>query len=446
MKRSKTVWLVLGIPVLATLVYGQFGRPLGQDLVENRNGQALFETYDAVKRYYLDPPAQSDLDQILEGGIRGMVGALDDQFTSYMPPESAQARSENLSGEFFGIGVQISAASIEGKGARIVNVYRNSPAAKAGVRIGDQIVAVGEEDVREALLDEIVSKIRGPQGSQVEVTLQRADGSVITVPITRDRVQMDYVTSAMLPGQTGYVAIETFEGLQVSRQLASALDKLKSQGATKLVLDLRDNGGGLLDQGCAVADAFLNQGVIVYTKERNTTRVACEASPGMEWQGPMVVLTNGNSASASEIVAGALQDLNRAQVVGEKTFGKGVGQREFPLSNGGTLRLVTFEWLTPDKSSIQAEGVHPDLVVADSRYPQVLSFQGGGVEAGAQISLTVNGQTYQAQADEKGGFKFVDLPEPLAQSDVQGEALVDSERDAILRKALETLNTAVVSE
>lgn len=446
MGRSKAIWLALGVSAIATVVYGQFGRPAGQDLLENRNGQALFETYDAVKRYYLEPPDQDDLDQLLEGGIRGMVGALDDQFTSYLPPETALARSENLSGEFFGIGVQISAANIEGKGARVVNVYRNSPAAKAGVRIGDQIIAVGDEDVSDEFLDSIVAKIRGPRGSQVEVTLQRSDGSVVTVPITRDRVQVNYVTSTLLPNNIGYVAIETFEGLQVSGQLNSALAELNSQGAQKLILDLRDNGGGLLDQGCEVADAFLDHGVIVYTKERNTTRAVCEASPGMEWQGPMVVLTNGNSASASEIVAGALQDLGRAQVVGEKTFGKGVGQRDFPLANGGTLRLVTFEWLTPDKASIQEEGVHPDLEVTDSRYPEVVSFQGGGVEPGTQVTLTVNGETFSTQADEKGNFKFVRLPEPIAQSDVQGQALVDSEGDAILRKAIQTLDTALVAE
>lgn len=180
----------------------------------------------------------------------------------------------------------------------------------------------------------------------------------------------------------GYVALETFANFKVEDQLKRAIEELKAQGVKKLIFDLRDNGGGLLDQGCAVASAFLKEGPIVYTRTKNLTRVWCEATGQTLWDGPMVVLVNGNSASASEIVAGALQDYGRAKVIGEKTFGKGVGQTPYTLANGGELTLVTFEWLTPKRRSINKEGITPDIVVKDTRFPTPFSLQGAGRRRG----------------------------------------------------------------
>ena len=236
------------------------------------------------------------------------------------------------------------------------------------------------------------------------------------------------------------VALETFANFKVEDQLKRAIEELKAQGVKKLIFDLRDNGGGLLDQGCAVASAFLKEGPIVYTRTKNLTRVWCEATGQTLWDGPMVVLVNGNSASASEIVAGALQDYGRAKVIGEKTFGKGVGQTPYTLANGGELTLVTFEWLTPKRRSINKEGITPDIVVKDTRFPTPFSLQGAGAPPGAEIAVTLNGKTVKVKADAEGKFSYAEPQRQRPLPEDRGQAVLDLENDAILKRALEELN------
>jgi C-terminal processing peptidase-2. Serine peptidase. MEROPS family S41A len=188
-----------------------------------------------------------------------------------------------------------------------------------------------------------------------------------------------------------------------------------------------------------VASAFLKEGPIVYTRTRNLTRVWCEASGRPLWDGPMVVLVNGNSASASEIVAGALQDYGRAQVIGEKTFGKGVGQTPYTLANGGELTLVTFEWLTPKRRAINKQGLKPDIEVKDTRFPTPFSFQGAGAPPGAEVTVTLNGKTVKVKADAEGKFSYAEPQRSRPLPEERGQAVLDLEGDAILKKALEVL-------
>ncbi|XOB97740.1 S41 family peptidase [Deinococcota bacterium DY0809b] len=437
MAHPRLLWA--GVALLTVAVgLAQFGG--GASFERNPNGKALIETYEIIQEQYLKPIGPEKADELLQGGISGVVGALDDPFTSYSPPRNAHIREEDVRGEFFGIGVQISPANPDGTGAKIVNVFRGGPAFGAGIKTGDVIVEVDGEDITELPLFDIVSKIRGPKDTKVTIGVQRKGVSaVLRFEIVRRKIEIVSVSKAMLPNDVGYVAIETFLNVKVIEQLRQAVADLKRQGATRLILDLRDNGGGLLDQGCQVADAFLKRGVIVYTRDRRSTRAYCEASPRTIWNGEMVVLVNGSSASASEIVAGALQDEGRAQVVGEQTFGKGVGQNVFTLANGGELTLVTFEWLTPKKRSIHEQGITPDVEVRDNRFPTPLAFEGLGAEPGAEVTLTTGGKTYATTADEEGKFSFSEELPPRELSDVQGEAKVDVQNDAILKKALELL-------
>ena len=371
-----------------------------------------------------------------------MVTALDDPFTSYSPPIDVHIRDEDVHGEFFGIGVQIAPANPDGTGAKIVNVFRGGPAYEAGLRIGDVIVEVDGENISEMPLYDIVSKIRGPKNTKVVLGIRRSgSNAILKFEITRRKIEIVSVSKAMLPNGVGYVAIETFLNVKVNNQLHQAINDLKSQGAKKIILDLRDNGGGLLDQGCQVGDAFLQKGVIVYTRDRKATRAYCEAGPRIYWDGPMVVLVNHGSASASEIVSGAIQDDGRAKIIGEQTFGKGVGQNVFTLANGGELTLVTFEWLTPKKRSIHEKGITPDIEVRDNRFPTPLAFEGVGAEPGSEVKIIVGDKTYTAVADEDGKFSFSEELPPRKLSDVQGEALLDADHDAILKKALEVLNS-----
>lgn len=437
MANPRLLWA--GVALLSAAVgLAQFGGSASFE--RNPNGKALIETYQIIQEQYLKPIDQTKADELLQGGISGVVGALDDPFTSYSPPRNAHIREEDVRGEFFGIGVQIAPANPDGTGAKVVNVFRGGPAFGAGIKTGDVIVEVDGEDVTKLPLFDIVAKIRGPKGTKVTIGVQRKGANaVLRFEIVRRKIEIVSVSKAMLPNNVGYVAIETFLNVKVIDQLRQAVAELKRQGATKLILDLRDNGGGLLDQGCQVADAFLKQGVIVYTRDRHSTRAYCEASPRTVWDGDMVVLVNGSSASASEIVSGALQDEGRAKIVGEQTFGKGVGQNVFTLANGGELTLVTFEWLTPKKRSIHEQGITPDVEVRDNRFPTPLAFEGLGAKPGAKVTLTTGGKTYTTTADEEGKFSFSEELPPRELSEVQGEAKVDVEHDAILKKALELL-------
>ncbi len=437
-KRRIAIVGFLALLALA-LAWAQFG---GISFDRSSYGKAIKETFEIIQQNYLKPLDKKQQEKILEGGITGLVGALDDPFTSYSPPVDVHIRDEDVHGEFFGIGVQISPANPDGTGAKIVNVFRGGPAYQAGLRIGDVVVEVDGEDVTKTSLYDIVAKIRGPKGTKVVLGIRRSGASaILKFEIIRRKIEIVSVSKAMLPNGVGYVAIETFLNVKVNDQLHQAINDLKAQGAKKLILDLRDNGGGLLDQGCQVGDAFLKTGVVVYTRDRKATRAYCEAGPRVYWDGPMVVLVNHGSASASEIVSGALQDDGRAKVIGEQTFGKGVGQNVFTLANGGELTLVTFEWLTPKKRSIHEKGITPDIEVRDNRFPTPLAFEGIGAEPGTEVKVLVEGKTYTAVADEDGKFSFSEELPPRELSDVQGEALVDPDHDAILKKALEVLDS-----
>lgn len=437
---KRRAWFMVGLGALLALVYAQLPRPQAETFLQNPNGQALLEVYQRIQQDYLEPLSKEKLDKLLEGAIGGMVQALEDPFTSYSPPQRSALRQEDLRGEFFGIGATLSAANPDGTGAKIEGVMKGLPAQRAGLRAGDVILEVDGEDVTKLPHLDIVAKIRGREGTKVTLKVrQEGVPAPLVFELVRERVEIISVSTAKV-GDVGYVALETFANFKVEDQLKRAIEELKAQGVKKLIFDLRDNGGGLLDQGCAVASAFLKEGPIVYTRTKNLTRVWCEATGRTLWDGPMVVLVNGNSASASEIVAGALQDYGRAKVIGEKTFGKGVGQTPYTLANGGELTLVTFEWLTPKRRSINKEGITPDIVVKDTRFPTPFSLQGAGAPPGAEIAVTLNGKTVKVKADAEGKFSYAEPQRQRPLPEERGQAVLDLENDAILKRALEELN------
>lgn len=437
---KRRAWFMVGLGALLALVYAQLPRPQAETFLQNPNGQALLEVYQRIQQDYLEPLSKEKLDKLLEGAIGGMVQALEDPFTSYSPPQRSTLRQEDLRGEFFGIGATLSPANPDGTGAKIEGVMKGLPAQRAGLRAGDVILEVDGEDVTKLPHLDIVAKIRGREGTKVTLKVRREGvPAPLVFELVRERVEIISVSTAKV-GDVGYVALETFANFKVEDQLKRAIEELKAQGVKKLIFDLRDNGGGLLDQGCAVASAFLKEGPIVYTRTKNLTRVWCEATGRTLWDGPMVVLVNGNSASASEIVAGALQDYGRAKVIGEKTFGKGVGQTPYTLANGGELTLVTFEWLTPKRRSINKEGITPDITVKDTRFPTPFSLQGAGAPPGAEIAVTLNGKTVKVKADAEGKFSYAEPQRQRPLPEDRGQAVLDLENDAILKRALEELN------
>ncbi|GGJ21726.1 S41 family peptidase [Deinococcus roseus] len=407
--------------------------------------QTFQEIYNAIKNEYLTPVEEKKL---WEGALTGMIAALDDQFTYYTPPEDNEMDQQALEGKFFGIGATLTPTNSDGTGASITELLPGMPAQQVGLQIGDSIVKVDGADVTKLTLTKVVQKIRGAENTKVKLEIDRG-GVPLTFEITRKEV-IDYaVYSEILPGNVGYVQVRTFYNKQIFAQMDKAIKEMSDKKVSKLVLDLRDNGGGLLCGGIYVADAFLSKGNIVSLKDRTGRETApgeafdsnCFGSARAsktDYTGKMVVLVNRNSASASEIVAGALQDNDRAKIIGEKTFGKGVAQSVInDLPDGGKLALVSNEWLTPKGTSIHKKGITPDVLLEDSRFPKVVTLAGTGATAGEKIKVTIGGKELELTADKEGKFTYTQVAE---RKPTKEGTRLDLEGDAILKKGLEVLN------
>lgn len=437
----KRRWYIFGLAALVAgtlAVNAQLGRDYTNEFLSTSTGRALMQAYGAIKSGYL---TEVDDETLIRGAITGMVGSLNDQFSTYVEPRAAARDRQDSSGSFGGIGAVLTAHDRNtGKGVEILTVYQGSPASGAGLQRGDVFLEVDGVDVRELTASEVADLVRGPEGTDVNLIMNRpGTEEPVSVSITRGVIQIVDVSSTMLEDNVGYVALSSFNNRLLNDQMVEQIDALILQGARSLVLDLRDNPGGLLPQAVFVADEFLEDGPIVYQRSRGVTQLYGAAQRG-SYDLPMVVLVNSNSASASEIVAGALQESGRATVIGEQTFGKGVGQTVISLSDGSQLQYVSFEWLTPDRTSISDSGVTPDIIVADTRHPSTVVADGRGLREGQSVQLVVDGEVIgEAVAEEDGTFSLMALGGLRETSSVQGEALVDLENDPVLRTALSVL-------
>ncbi|MFA5595512.1 MAG: S41 family peptidase [Trueperaceae bacterium] len=437
----KRRWYIFGLVALVAgtlAVNAQLGRDYTNEFLNTSTGRALMQAYGAIKSGYL---TEVDDEVLIRGAITGMVESLDDQFSSYVEPRAAARERQDSSGSFGGIGAVLTAHDRNtGKGVEILTVYQGSPASGAGLQRGDVFLKVDEVDVRNLTSSEVADLVRGPEGTEVTLVMNRpGTEEPLTFVITRGVIQIVDVSSTLLEGNVGYVALSSFNNRLLNDQMVEQIDQLILQGAQSLVLDLRDNPGGLLPQAVYVADEFLEEGPIVYQRSRGVTQLYGAAQRG-SYDLPLVVLVNQNSASASEIVAGALQESGRAVVIGEQTFGKGVGQTVISLSDGGQLQYVSFEWLTPDRTSISERGVTPDIIVTDTRFPSTVVAEGRGLREGQTVQLVVDGEVIgEVLAEEDGTFTLLALGGLRETSSVQGQALVDLENDAVLQAALSVL-------
>ena len=303
-----------------------------------------------------------DTDQVLQGAIKGMLDTLDPH-SSYMKPESFKDLEIETKGSFSGIGLELTQK--EGV-LTVVSPIEGTPAFKQGVKAGDRIVKINGKSTQDMSLIEAVDLLRGPKGSEVTISILRKGWTEFQdLKLMRDDIPLYSVKSRLLEPGYAYVRITNFQA-KTTADAKAAISKLAEKGPIAgLVLDLRNNPGGLLEQAVGVSDLFIGQGVIVSTRGRvKDQNVEYKAHSGGErFTFPMVVLVNGGSASAAEIVAGALQDHKRALILGEQTFGKGSVQTIFPLNNGAGLRVTTARYYTPNGTSIQARGITPDLVI-----------------------------------------------------------------------------------
>jgi carboxyl-terminal processing protease len=301
-------------------------------------------------------------EQVIHGAIRGMLRSLDPH-SSFMPPEMFGEMQVETEGRFGGLGIEI---TIRDDVLTVVAPIEETPAFRAGILAGDQIVLVEGESTKDMTLIEAVKKLRGPEGTEVTIGILRPG---FTEPkeftIVRAVIKIKSVRWTKLPEDVGYIKIRSFQKTTVN-EIKGALKDLEAQGMSALILDLRNNPGGLLDQAIAVSEVFLEDGkLIVYTKGRLANQNMKGFSKGGDiWSNqPLAILINGGSASASEIVAGALKDWDRATLIGTQSFGKGSVQTIIPLSDGSGLRLTTAKYYTPDHTEIHGKGIAPDIIV-----------------------------------------------------------------------------------
>lgn len=318
------------------------------------------EVYGRIQQDYVEPVPD---DKLLEDAIRGMLSGLDPHST-YLDQEQYNELKVGTTGQFGGLGIEV---GMENGFVKVIAPIDDTPAFHAGIKAGDLIIRLDDKPVKGMSLNDAVKMMRGEPGSPIVLTVVREGvDQPLKITITRDIIKVKSVKSRILEEGYGYLRITSFQS-KTGDNMIEAIDEMKKKGALKgLVLDLRNNPGGVLNAAVSVSDAFLENGLIVYTDGRvEDAKMRFSATPNDIIGGaPIVVLINGGSASASEIVAGALQDHKRAVIMGEKTFGKGSVQTILPTSNGGAVKLTTARYYTPSGRSIQAEGITPDVPIS----------------------------------------------------------------------------------
>jgi carboxyl-terminal processing protease len=363
------------------------------------------EVFERVSANYVEKPEDSKL---IEFAINGMLAGLDPH-SSYMDPSGLRDIQVQTRGEFGGLGIEV---TMEDGLVKVVAPIDDTPAAKAGVMANDIITKIDNEQVHGLMLNQAVEKMRGPVNTKIKLTIERkGQDKPIEVTIVRDVIRVQSVRSHVEGDDVGYLRITQFSE-QTTEGLKKAISDLTSQlGSDKIrgfVVDLRNNPGGLLDQAISVSDAFLDKGEIVSTRGRNAEETArFNAHAGDLAKGkPVIVLINGGSASASEIVAGALQDQKRATLVGTRSFGKGSVQTIMPLGAGnGALRLTTARYFTPSGRSIQAKGIEPDIKVLQE-VPSDLK-----ARSDAEGEASLRGHLKAEGSEESGSQSYVPTDE-----------------------------------
>ncbi len=376
------------------------------------------EIFARIKKDYVEPVSDKEL---LENAIRGMLSGLDPH-SSYLDPDSFKDLQVGTSGEFGGLGIEV---GMEDGFVKVISPIDDTPAQRAGVEAGDLVIRLNEKPVKGMTLRDAVKIMRGKVGTDIILTIIReGEERPLKITITRAIIKVKSVRQRSLEDGFGYLRISQFQS-HTGANLADAIDKLKEENGGSLkgvVLDLRNNPGGVLNAAVDVTDAFIDNGLIVYTKGRiRDSELKFNATSRTLLDGaPLVVLVNGGSASASEIVAGALQDHRRAIIVGTPTFGKGSVQTILPLNNNTALKLTTARYYTPSGRSIQAEGIKPDIVLEPVKITTLEHAEDSRLKEADLAGHLENGEgknTDKEKPDAKTDNKAPELP--LAQTDYQ---------------------------
>lgn len=337
--------------------------------------QPFYQAWNIIHDQYLEQPV--DDVALMQGAIKGMIDSLGDPYTAYMDPEEYREQNAPLQGEYTGIGAWVDTS---GDALVFVSPMPGSPAEEAGIKSGDVVVMIDGEDMTDVEPDLVLKKILGPAGTTVHLTIKREDSQeLLEFEIERALINIPTVEQELLEKQVGYIHLYSFSSNSAA-EFTSALESLLDDGATSLIVDLRSNSGGFVDTAVDITSAFLPSGTILIEEWGDGTRNEYLANEEpIATDIPMVVLVDAGSASSSEIMAGALQDYERATLIGTNTFGKGLIQNWIPLINeNGAIRVTIARWLTPKEQQIQDFGLTPDILV---------EFTEADIEAGEDVQL-----------------------------------------------------------
>ena len=407
-----------------SLVYGAGGTTANAAASDTYRQMAIFgDIFERVRAQYVTPP---DDKKLMDSAINGMLTSLDPH-SAYLDPDGYKDMRVNTSGQFGGLGIEV---SMENELVKVIAPIEGTPAERAGVLAGDFISQIDGQEVRGMSLSDAVDKMRGEVGKPIDLTIVRENvAEPLKITVVRDIIKVRAVRHRV-ENDVGYLKINSFTE-KTFDDLQAAITDIKSQVPDDqlkgYVLDLRLNPGGLLDQAVSVTDAFLDRGEIVSTRGRdpqNVTRFDARSGDNIDGK-PLVILVNGGSASASEIVAGALQDHRRATVVGTQSFGKGSVQTIIPLGENGALRLTTALYYTPAGTSIQGKGITPDITV-EQPLPEELAAQMGDMARGES---SLPGHIRGAEEDEGGSGSVAYVP-PDPKDDMQLKYALDLLRGA----------------
>jgi carboxyl-terminal processing protease len=417
-KNTRRTTALVALGAVSGLALAQvFGAATAATNAETYKLLNLFgDVYDRVRAEYVEKP---DEKKMMEAAINGMLASLDPH-SSYMNAEQFEDMSEGTRGEFGGLGIEV---TMENGVVKVVSPFDDTPAKKAGIMSNDLIIKIDGQEVQGLTLNEAVDKMRGAVGAPIVITIARQGKDPFDVKLVRDVIKVASVKFNVEDKDIGYIRITSFTE-QTEPGLEKAFTDLKKQigpGMKGYILDLRNNPGGLLTGAIAVSDAFLERGEVVSTRGRNAdeTQRYNAQSGDMSDKAKVVILINGGSASASEIVAGALQDHKRATIIGTRSFGKGSVQTIIPLGSDGAMRLTTQRYFTPSGRSIQAKGVDADIIIEQPLPPEL---QGKDVSTKGEAGLS--GHIANPEGGDEGGGSSAYVPEDRTK-DVQLKAAID---------------------
>ncbi|MFO7820017.1 MAG: S41 family peptidase [Halanaerobacter sp.] len=371
-----TILIIIACSTAGVFIHNGYANDSSEVSQEEHAGkfQKLFVIFDIIEQSYVE---DKDTDTLVTGAIDGMLNALDDPYTVYLPQKEYEGMKEDFEGKYGGIGIMI---TLRDGRITIVSPFKGTPGSEAGLEAGDIIHKIEGQKTKGMKLNQAVDIMRGEPGTDVTLTIKRGSNKNIVDPddedyktmeldITRAEIEVPYVTSELKEDNVGYIELTRF--IEDSGQkVEDAIAEMEQEGAEAFVLDLRNNPGGLLQEASKVASNFVEQGPVVYVKERGEEKKPVPlANQYKTTDKPLVVLVNGGSASASEIITGVIKDNERGTIVGTKTFGKGVVQSLVPLTDGSALKMTTARYYTPDGTFIHHEGIKPDIEVSASKTP-----------------------------------------------------------------------------